>query len=147
MNSSSLNGCGLQNPVGCTTVPSMLKIHQARARGYSRGACDTAPVAWPRRVAPRFTARCRAATRRRCAIEGEEPRERKSYGLNFTDIESEAILLNAVMEIIDSMVNFETLELKGQDPDSEISFPRALIKSFSMYCWSISFPSSCRLRR
>jgi hypothetical protein len=34
------------------------------------------------------------------------------------------------MEIIDSMVNFETLELKGQDPDSEISFPTSTHQKF-----------------
>lgn len=37
-------------------------------------------------------------------------------------IEEEVILLKAIKEIIDSMVNLEVLELKGSDPDTEISF-------------------------
>ena len=40
----------------------------------------------------------------------------------FSDIEEEVILLKAVQELIDSMVNFEVLDLYGSDPDSNISF-------------------------
>ncbi len=40
-----------------------------------------------------------------------------------TDIESEVVLLKAVTEIIDSIVNFEMLELTGQDPNTVIVFP------------------------
>ena len=38
------------------------------------------------------------------------------------DIEEEVILLKAVMELINSMVNFEMLQLVGNDPDSCILF-------------------------
>src|SRR5947209_20495276 len=38
------------------------------------------------------------------------------------DVEEEVILLKAVWELIDSMVNFEMLQLLGQDPDSSIMF-------------------------
>src|SRR5947209_14419859 len=38
------------------------------------------------------------------------------------DVEEEVILLKAVWELIDSMVNFEMLQLLGQDPDSSILF-------------------------
>lgn len=38
------------------------------------------------------------------------------------DIEEEVILLKAIKELIDSMVNFELLDLYGSDPDSSISF-------------------------
>jgi hypothetical protein len=38
------------------------------------------------------------------------------------DIEEEAILLKAIKELIDSMVNFEMLDLYGDDPDSSILF-------------------------
>lgn len=37
-------------------------------------------------------------------------------------IEQEVIILKAVKELIDSMVNFELLSLQGNDPDSSISF-------------------------
>lgn len=46
------------------------------------------------------------------------------------DTESEVILLKAVMEIVDSMVNFEMLELRGEDPDSEIAFPTSTHQEF-----------------
>ncbi len=39
-----------------------------------------------------------------------------------SDIEEEVILLRAVIELINSMVNFEVLNLYGPDPDSEIRF-------------------------
>lgn len=37
-------------------------------------------------------------------------------------IEEEVVLLKAIKEIIDSIVNFEVLALAGNDPDSQISF-------------------------
>lgn len=39
-----------------------------------------------------------------------------------TDIEEEIILLKAVWELIDSMVNFEMLKVYGSDPDSSVLF-------------------------
>jgi hypothetical protein len=39
-----------------------------------------------------------------------------------SDIEQEVIILKAVKELIDSMVNFDLMSLKGNDPDSNISF-------------------------
>lgn len=39
-----------------------------------------------------------------------------------TAIEEEVILLKAVKELIDSMVNFELFEILGSDPDCQISF-------------------------
>jgi hypothetical protein len=39
-----------------------------------------------------------------------------------TAIEEEVVLLKAVMELIDSMVNFEILEILGSDPDCNIVF-------------------------
>src|SRR5437868_6250609 len=39
-----------------------------------------------------------------------------------TNIEEEVILLKAVKELIDSMVNFEILDILGSDPDCNISF-------------------------
>ena len=39
-----------------------------------------------------------------------------------TDIEEEVILLKAVWELIASMVNFEMLEVYGNDPDSNVLF-------------------------
>ena len=44
--------------------------------------------------------------------------------LNISKIEQEVIMLKAVNEIIDSMINYEMMSLKGNDPDSSI-----LIKS------------------
>jgi len=38
------------------------------------------------------------------------------------NIEQEVIILKAVKELIDSMVNFELMSLEGNDPDSNISF-------------------------
>ena len=42
--------------------------------------------------------------------------------MTLSDIEEEVILLKAVKELIDSMVNFEMLKLYGDDPDSSILF-------------------------
>jgi hypothetical protein len=42
--------------------------------------------------------------------------------MTLSDIEEEVILLKAVKELIDSMVNFEVLDLYGNDPDSNILF-------------------------
>jgi hypothetical protein len=42
--------------------------------------------------------------------------------MTLTDIEEEIILLKAVWELIDSMVNFEMLKVYGNDPDSNILF-------------------------
>jgi hypothetical protein len=42
--------------------------------------------------------------------------------MSLSDIEEEVILLKAVKELIDSMVNFEMLNLYGNDPDSNILF-------------------------
>jgi len=39
-----------------------------------------------------------------------------------SEIEEEVVLLKAIKEIIDLMVNFEVLALMGSDPDSQISF-------------------------
>jgi hypothetical protein len=39
-----------------------------------------------------------------------------------SEIEEEVILLKAIKELIDSMVNFEVLNLYGNDPDSNILF-------------------------
>src|SRR5215210_5959276 len=38
------------------------------------------------------------------------------------DVEEEVILLKAVWELIDSMVNFEMLKLYGDDPNSSVRF-------------------------
>lgn len=42
--------------------------------------------------------------------------------MGFSDVEEEVVLLKAINELIDSMVNFEMLSLYGSDPDSEIRF-------------------------
>lgn len=42
--------------------------------------------------------------------------------MTLSDIEEEIILLKAIKELIDSMVNFEMLDLYGSDPDSSILF-------------------------
>lgn len=42
--------------------------------------------------------------------------------MNFSKIEKEVIFLKAVKELIDSMVNYEVMNLGGSDPDSEIRF-------------------------
>jgi hypothetical protein len=42
--------------------------------------------------------------------------------MGFSDIEQEVVLLKAIHELIDSMVNFEMLSLNGSDPDSEVRF-------------------------
>lgn len=42
-------------------------------------------------------------------------------GIN-TDIEQEVILLKAVIDLINSMVNFDLMDLLGNDPDSNILF-------------------------
>jgi len=44
------------------------------------------------------------------------------YAMALSDIEEEAVLLKAIKELIDSMVNFEMLSLNGNDPDSQILF-------------------------
>lgn len=41
------------------------------------------------------------------------------------NIEQEVIILKAVKELIDSMVNYELISLQGNDPDSNISFNSA----------------------
>lgn len=38
------------------------------------------------------------------------------------EIEEEVVLLKAIKELIDSMVNFEILTVSGNDPDSSILF-------------------------
>lgn len=45
-----------------------------------------------------------------------------NVAMTLSDIEEEVILLKAVWELIDSMVNFEMLDLYGHDPDSNILF-------------------------
>ena len=50
--------------------------------------------------------------------------------LALSDTEVEVILLKAVKEIIDSLVNFEMLELVGQDPDSQILFRTSTHQKF-----------------
>lgn len=42
--------------------------------------------------------------------------------MTLSDIEEEVILLKAIKEFIDSMVNFEVLDLLGNDPDCNILF-------------------------
>ncbi|MGI9077880.1 MAG: hypothetical protein ACR2G6_11240 [Gemmatimonadaceae bacterium] len=42
--------------------------------------------------------------------------------MGFSDVEEEVVLLKAIDELVDSMVNFEMLSLHGSDPDSEIRF-------------------------
>ena len=42
--------------------------------------------------------------------------------IELSTLEEEVIFLKAIIEIIDSMVNFEVLELNGDDPDANISF-------------------------
>lgn len=42
--------------------------------------------------------------------------------MTLSDVEEEVILLKAVWELIDSMVNVEVLQLRGQDPDSSVMF-------------------------
>jgi hypothetical protein len=42
--------------------------------------------------------------------------------MKLTEIEEEVILLKAIKELIDSMVNFKVLDLLGSDPDSQIFF-------------------------
>ena len=42
--------------------------------------------------------------------------------MTLSDVEEEVILLKAVWELIDSMVNFEMLKLYGEDPNSNILF-------------------------
>jgi hypothetical protein len=44
----------------------------------------------------------------------------------FSNIEEEVVLLNAIHELIDSMVNFEMLSLTGDDPRSQISFKSSI---------------------
>jgi hypothetical protein len=46
----------------------------------------------------------------------------KCDGMKYSGIEQEVIILKAVTELIDSMVNFALLDLLGDDPDSEIVF-------------------------
>jgi hypothetical protein len=45
--------------------------------------------------------------------------------LGFSDVEEEVVILKAVNEIIDSIINFELLILAGNDPDSSVQ-PRSL---------------------
>ena len=47
---------------------------------------------------------------------------RNNVRRRFTGIEKEVIFLKAVSELIDSMVNFEVLNLLGNDPHSEVRF-------------------------
>lgn len=49
---------------------------------------------------------------------------------SLSDIEEEVILLKAIHELIDSMVNFAMLSLKGTDPDSSILFETATHQRF-----------------
>ena len=42
------------------------------------------------------------------------------------NIEQEIIILKAVKELIDSMVNFELMSLVGDDPDSNILFKSSI---------------------
>ena len=42
--------------------------------------------------------------------------------MKFTDIEKEVIFLKAIIELIDSIINYEVLDLLGKDPHSEICF-------------------------
>ncbi|PKP57358.1 hypothetical protein CVT91_10810 [Candidatus Atribacteria bacterium HGW-Atribacteria-1] len=42
--------------------------------------------------------------------------------MKFTDAEKEVIFLKAITELIDSIINYEVLDLLGKDPHSEICF-------------------------
>ena len=50
--------------------------------------------------------------------------------MTFTDIEKEIIFLKAVQELIDEMVNYEVLEVTGNDPGSEIRFKSLIHQRF-----------------
>lgn len=50
--------------------------------------------------------------------------------MKLSDIEKEVILLKATKELIDSMVNFEVLNLAGSDPDSNILFKSTTHQAF-----------------
>jgi hypothetical protein len=58
------------------------------------------------------------------------PGELIVMAMEFNKIEEEIILLKAIKEIIDSMVNFEVLSLNGTDPDSSIMFSSMTHQSF-----------------
>lgn len=47
-----------------------------------------------------------------------------------SEVETEVVLLKAVNEIIDSIVNFEVLRIVGKDPDSEIRFQSTTHRRF-----------------
>jgi hypothetical protein len=42
--------------------------------------------------------------------------------MKFNNTEKEVIFLKAINELIDSMVNYEVLDLHGQNPDASIVF-------------------------
>lgn len=50
--------------------------------------------------------------------------------MKFSGIEQEVVLLKALNELIDSMVNFEILSLCGSDPDSEVRFETMMHQRF-----------------
>jgi hypothetical protein len=50
------------------------------------------------------------------------PTQRVKATMQLNNIEEEVIFLNAIMDMINSMVNFEMLALYGADPHSEIRF-------------------------
>ncbi len=54
----------------------------------------------------------------------------KVVAMTLSDIEEEVILLKAVKELIDSMVNFEMLDVLGNDPDSSIRFETMTYQRF-----------------
>ena len=50
--------------------------------------------------------------------------------MNITSLEQEIIILKAVKELIDSMVNYEIISLVGDDPDSNIMFKSSTHQKF-----------------
>jgi len=59
--------------------------------------------------------------------------------------EEEVVLLKAVKEMIDSIVNFEVLDVTGVDPNSNIFFHSATHQRFFNIVWSTFFLS--RIKR
>ena len=47
-------------------------------------------------------------------------KHKSKYDMTFSTIEKEVIVLSAILEMINSMVNYDVLDLTGVDPDSEI---------------------------
>jgi hypothetical protein len=50
--------------------------------------------------------------------------------MKLSDIEDEVVFLKAIKEVIDSMVNFAMLTLRGSDPDSSVLFETSMHQRF-----------------